>query len=66
MESEVVGSGSSVVQRLELVTQLNMKEMRRVVMGYMNDSAGPPVMGSLSLVPRSRPAFRRLQYGETY
>ena len=41
MESEVVRSGSSVVQRLELVTQLNMKEMRHVVMGYMNDSAGP-------------------------
>ena len=42
VESEVVGSGSScVVQRLELVTQLNVKEMRHVVMGYMNDSAGP-------------------------
>ena len=31
MESKVVGSGSSVMQRLELVTQLNMKEIRHVV-----------------------------------
>ena len=36
VESNCVRSGSSIAQRLELVTQLNMWEIRHMVMGYIN------------------------------